>query len=136
MFMRLRVLLTTTVLLSGFATTAAHANLDLGVDTIELNAERPASVAELRLPFADLAAATGTASHLAIDKFKSQNERAGLFYAANELRSKSDAIQTAAVAEIGGSAQGVDMNVRFYGSLLIFAAGCMMWLGLAVRRHP
>ena len=134
--MRLRACVSTAAFLSVVSATAAFANLDTDISSIERDTHDPAAAPSMRIPLSDLAPLAGSASDLALDMFKNRADAAGnIFYAANEFRSKSDVIQTAAVADVGPAGLS-DMNVRFYGSLLIFAAGCMMWLGLAIRRNP
>ena len=120
----------------GLSATAANANLVNDNDGLFQPRIETAAEAQIRIPVRDLASTAGGSAYLALDAAKAKADEGHVFYAANEVATaqKSDAIETAAVAEFGAPA--IDMNTRFYGSLLIFAAGCMMWLGLAVRRHP
>lgn len=134
--MRTSVAASLTAFAIGLAATAANANLVNDNAGLHQPRIETAAEAQIRIPVRDLAVTAGGATYLALDAAKKQADEGLVFYAANEVATaaKSDAIETAAVAQFGAPA--IDMNTRFYGSLLIFAAGCMMWLGLAVRRHP
>lgn len=77
----------------------------------------------------------------AIDRAKMLAETQGIYVAASQtvLTDGKFAEATALEANVVTlqSLGHIDpMNLRFYGTLLIFAAGCMMYLGLTIRRHP
>lgn len=92
------------------------------------------------LPVEHLIPATGYELYT-FDSAKAEAEANGIFVATNtsvqnDMKFGAGALE-ANVVTIGANAGSLDpMNLRFYGSLLIFAAGCIMYLGLTVRRHP
>ena len=94
-------------------------------------------VLPMGLALRDLVPTAGGIAYLALDSYKLRADTEGLVYAAADMpETKTDAMPTAAVAQLQAERTARDMNYKFYGSLLVFAAGCMMWLGLSIRRNP
>lgn len=72
--------------------------------------------------------------HLAVDAVK-QRANDMVYMAANVgAATKSDAVIEANVAQLQAEAAANNLNTQFYGGILIFAAGCLMWLGLLQQR--
>lgn len=79
----------------------------------------------------------GHGMHLnSLDEAKVKAAETGMYFAANNGLYQNDTEFKAAIIDSGPARSNAYMNLRFYGALLVFAAGCMMYLGLTVRRYP
>ena len=72
----------------------------------------------------------------AVDRLKARADLKGISYASNEAAFETRIKREVTVVDASSAAAIDNMNVRFYGSLLVFAAGCLMYLGVTVRRYP
>jgi len=133
--MRIRAIATAVALLTGLSAQAAPIHDQELIDG--LTPSHITEVLPLGLTLRDLVPTAGGVAYLALDTYKARANVEGLVYAEADISTtKTDAMPTAAVAQIQAEQAARDMNYQFYGSLLVFAAGCMMWLGLSIRRNP
>ena len=87
------------------------------------------------LPLADLL--PGNYGHMSyLDKAKHKAALTGVYFASNDATQRNDAKFQDTVLDGAVAVSSAQMNTRFYGSLIIFAAGCMLYLGMTIRRYP
>lgn len=119
-------------------TGSASAALD-GTSLTDLSAPAPADQTSTHLPTSALALGEPVEAQR-LDSAKNRAAQQGIYVAATDIVMTdgkfTDTMLEANVVSFGAIQNADPMNLRFYGSLLIFAAGCMMYVGLTVRRHP